>query len=133
MKIVATPIPAASPVTLGEDAAGDYIIEPPQPVERREVQSEGLAFADTKFVTGRGNREYSFSWVVARQHADQEAAEGFTWGHAATVPMNCSLAITDAPGAPNFSSAVIVEVAIVELKGQSTKTRYTVQGAVPAT
>ncbi|MGO8678054.1 MAG: hypothetical protein ACLQVX_19600 [Limisphaerales bacterium] len=135
MQIVATPIPSATPVTLGDDGAGDFIIDPPPiPAEARQVQTEQLALAARVFANGLGNRETSFSWTVARVHASQAAADGFVWGHAATVPMNCSLGINDPDGAAiaSFSSAVIVEVACVEQTGVSTKFRYTVQGAVPA-
>ncbi len=131
MKIVATPLPAGNPITLGDDRAGDFVIDPPPlPVERREIQIESLAFAERQFATGRGNRATSFSWVVARRHADQQTADGFVWGHAAAVPLNCAIQIQDAGGTWNFTSAVIVEVAVLEQTGVSTKVRYSVRGAV---
>jgi hypothetical protein len=133
MQIIATPIPTATAVTLGDDSVGDFIIDPPPlPAERRQAQVEQLAMAARVFANGLGNRATSFCWTVARVHADQPTADGFVWGHAAAVPMNCSLAVNDAGGTWNFSSAVIVEVACVEQAGISTKFRYTVQGAVPA-
>ncbi|MGA2864688.1 MAG: hypothetical protein ABSF95_09390 [Verrucomicrobiota bacterium] len=132
MKIVATPLPSGSAITLGDDSVGDFIVDPPPlPVERRQLQQEALAFAEREFATGRGNRRTGFSWTVARVHADQATATGFVWGHAAGVPMNCSLEVQEAEGAWSFSSAVIVEVAVIEQSGVSTKVRYTVQGAVP--
>ncbi len=135
MKIVATPIPGATAVTLGDDDSGDYIIDPPPtPVEKRQVQVEQLALAPRVFANGLGNRETSFSWTVARIHADLPAAVAFVWDHAASVPLNCSLAIDDPDTTlvASFSSAVIVEVACLEQTGISTKFRYSVQGAVPA-
>ena len=132
MKIIATPIPAAASITLGDDSAGDYILDPPPlPVERRQFQQEALAFGTRQFAAGRGNAQTSFSWTVARLHADQPSADGFAWGHAAAVPVNCSLVVIDAGGTWSFSSAVITEVAIVDQSGISTRTRYVVQGAVP--
>jgi hypothetical protein len=135
MQIIATPIPTATAVTLGDDAAGAYIIDPPPvPVEKRQIQIEQLVLEPRAFANGLGNAQTSFSWTVARIHADQPTADAFVWGHAATVPMNCSLAINDPDGTAigNFSTAVIVEVACVEQTGISTKFRYSVQGAVPA-
>lgn len=134
MQIIATPIPSATAVTLGDDDSGDYIIDPPPiPVEKRQVQIEQLVLEPRIFANGLGNAETSFSWTVARIHADLPAAVAFVWGHAATVPMNCSVAIEDPDGTAiaSFSSAVIVEVACIEQTGISTKFRYTVQGAVP--
>jgi len=132
MKIVATPLPSGAAVTLGDDSAGDFIVDPPPlPVERRQLQQEALAFADREFATGRGNRSTGFSWTVSRVHADQGTATGFVWGHAAGVPMNCSLEVQEGGETWSFSSAVIVEVAVLEQTGVSTKVRYTVQGAVP--
>jgi hypothetical protein len=133
MKIIATPIPAAAPVTLGDDSVGDYITDPPPlPIERRDLQQEALAFGSRKFATGRGNAETSFSWTVARVHADQPSADGFVWGHALSVPVNCTLSVMDATTTWTFASAVIVEVACVEQTGISTRFRYTAQGAVPS-
>ena len=135
MQIIATPSPSAAAVTLGDDSAGDFIIDPPPlPAEKRQVQLEPLALAARVFANGLGNRATSFSWTVARVHANQPTADGFVWGHAATVPMNCSLAVNDPDGTTiaSFSSAVIVEVTCLEQHGISTKFRYTVQGAVPA-
>ncbi|HXP63248.1 MAG TPA: hypothetical protein VN829_22290 [Dongiaceae bacterium] len=135
MQIVATPIPTATAVTLGDDAAGAYIIDPPPiPVEKRQVQIEQLVLEARVFAIGLGNRQTSFSWTVARIHADQPTADAFVWGHAAGVPLNCSLAVNDPDGTAvaTFSSAVIVEVACIEQTGLSTKFRYRVQGAVPA-
>ena len=120
-------------MTLGDDSSGDFIVDPPPlPVEKRQLQEELLALADRTFATSRGNRSTAFSWTVARWHADQPTADAFLWTHAASVPENCSLQITDAGGAWNFSSAVIIEVAALEQTGVSTRFRYTVQGAVPA-
>ena len=43
VQIIATPIPSATAVTLGDDDSGDYIIDPPPiPVEKRQVQIEQL-------------------------------------------------------------------------------------------
>jgi len=43
VQIIATPIPTATAVTLGDDAAGAYIIDPPPiPVEKRQIQIEQL-------------------------------------------------------------------------------------------
>ncbi len=133
MKIVATPIPSGTAVTLGDNSVGDFIIDPPPlPVERRQVQEEPLVMADRAWATGRGNRHTSWSWTVARLHADQPTADAFVWTHGPSVPINCSLQITDPGGTWNFSSAVIEEVAIIEQTGVSTKTRYTVRGATPS-
>jgi hypothetical protein len=135
VQIIATPIPTATPVTLGDDGAGAYIVDPPPiPVEKRQIQIEQLVLEPRVFANGLGNAQTSFSWTVARIHANQATADTFVWGHAATVPMNCSLAINDPDGTAiaSFSSAVIVEVACIEQTGISTKFRYTVEGAVPA-
>jgi len=129
MKITATPIPSGAAITLGDDSAGDYIIDPaPMPVERRRAQVEELALAEQVFVAGRGNRETSFSWTVSRQHADLATVAEFVWGHAASVPVDCSLVVTQDAGSVTFATAVMVEVGIVEITGLNTKTRYRVIG-----
>ena len=130
MKIVATPLPSGTAITLGDDSVGDYIIDPPpMPVERREAQVEDLALADQAFAQGRGNRVTSFSWTVSRQHADLATVAQFVWSHAASVPLNAALTVTQDAGSATFAAAVITEVAIVEVSGLNTKTRYRVTGA----
>ena len=131
MQIIATPLPSGAAVTLGDDATGDYIVDPqPLPVERRAAQVESLAFAARKVAIGRGNRQTSFSWTVARLHASLAAADTFAWNHAAGVPVNCSLQITVGTTVLTYSSAVIDDVTITEQLGKSTKTRYTVKAAI---
>jgi hypothetical protein len=136
MQIIATDLAVVlAAITLGDDDAGAYIIDPPPiPVEKRQVQIEALVLEPRAFANGLGNAETSFCWTVARIHADQPTADAFVWGHAASVPMNCSIAINDPDGTAigSFSSAIISEVACLEQTGISTKFRYTVQGAVPA-
>jgi hypothetical protein len=129
MKITAAPTPNGTSVTLGDDSVGDYIVDPaPMPVEQRRAQVEELAMADEVFATGRGNRQTSFSWTVSREHADLASVAAFVWGHAASVPVDCSLAVSQDAGTVTFSTAVIVEVGIVEITGLNTKTRYRVTG-----
>ncbi len=123
-------------MTLGDDGTGDFIVDPPPiPVERRQAQIERLVLEARVFANGVGNAQVSFSWTVARQHGTQGAADAFVWTHAGEVPLNCAVAVNDPDGAAiqSFTSAVIVEVACVEQTGCSSKFRYTVQGAVPAT
>jgi hypothetical protein len=123
------------PITLGDDATGDFIIDPPPvPTERRQVQIEQLCLAPRVFANGVGNRQTDFTWTVARQHSSQAVADAFTFTHAASVPLNASIVINDPDGTAvaSFSSAVISEVACVERTGISTKFRYAVEGAVPA-
>ena len=131
MKIVATPLPSGTALTLGDDSVGEYIVDPPPlPVERRRAQVEELALADRVFAIGRGNRATSFSWTVSRQHADLASVVAFVWGHAAAVPVDAAIAVTQDNGTVTFTSAVIAEVGIVEVSGLTTRTRYRVTGAV---
>jgi len=130
MKIIVTPLPSGTPLTLGDDSVGDYIIDPPPlPVERRRAQVEELALAERVFAAGRGNRATSFSWTVSRQHADLASVAQFIWSHAASVPVDAAIAVTQDSGTVSFASAVIAEVSLVEVTGLNTKTRYQVTGA----
>jgi hypothetical protein len=135
MQIIATDLAEVlAPITLGDDAAAAFIIDPPPiPTEKRQVQTEQLVLAPAVFANGLGNRQCSFSWTVARVHASQAAADTFVWTHAASVPLNASLAINDPDGSniQTFSSAVISEVACAEQSGISTKFRYRVEAATP--
>jgi hypothetical protein len=131
VKITVTPLPSGAAIVLGDVESGEIIVDPPLlPVERRAVQSEGLAFAATAWGKGRGNRSRSFSWTVLKEHADAGAAEGFTHTHAAEVPIDCSILITDGESSWSYSSAQIEEVACVGLSGRSTKYRYSVVNAI---
>ena len=131
MQIIVTPFDGSDPLTLGDDSVGDYIVDPPPlPVERRQAQVEELALADAVFVKSRGNRVATFSWTVSRQHASPAAVAQFVWGHAATVPEDVSVQINQDSASVTFSPAVITEVAIVEVAGLNTQTRYRVTGAV---
>ena len=68
MKIVATPLPSGSPITLGDDSAFNYIVDPiPMPQQRREVQVEGLMMGAAVYLAspGSGNVQTSFNWTVS--------------------------------------------------------------------
>jgi hypothetical protein len=136
MQIILTDLSGVlSPITLGDDAAGAFIIDPPPiPAEKRQVQTEQLALSPRIFANGVGNRATSFSWTVARVHATQGAADTFVWTHAASIPLNASIVLNDPDGAEvaSFTSAVVSEVTCTEQSGISTKFRYAVEGAVPS-
>lgn len=132
MKITCTPIPAAAAIILGDDAAGDFILEVPLPQEARSAQVEPLFRSDNPFAEPRGNKLCSFSWSVSRQHASADAAAAFVLTHRASVPKKCSIAILQGATTTTFVSALIVAVEAVSLVGRSTVMRYSVTGAKEA-
>ncbi len=130
MQIALTDLDGALDITLGDDAAGDVIVDPPlMPKEARAAQIRPLAFAPRVFAKGRGNRSTSFNWTVARSHEDEATAAAFSREHAADVPINASMQID---GVDAYSRLVIVDVECIELYGTATTFRYSADGATPA-
>jgi hypothetical protein len=133
MKIVATPLPSGSPITLGDDSAYNYIVDPvPMPSQRREVQVEGLMMGSAAYVAspGLGNVQTSFTWTVSWQFANLSTACSFVWSHPAAVPINCSIVVTDDSGAnTTFSAAVISAVEVVGQSGLNVTVKYSAIGA----
>lgn len=128
MKITATV--GSTVTTLGDDSAGNRIVELPMPAQRRQAQVEPLALAAAVFSAGRGNAETSFSWSVLWVLADLATACAFVWTHAATVPVTSALTILDdSGGTTTYSTAQITEVTITEINGVNVRVRYSVQGA----
>jgi hypothetical protein len=119
-----------SDIDLGDDDAGDIIIDPiPLPVEQRKVQITPLFRGEHPFVAGRGNRTLAFSWVVSRVHADLATAVAFVWAHAAAVPINVELDVIEGSSTVSYTG-VMTEVAAIEQVGVSTLFRYQMQGLV---
>ena len=79
---------------------------------------------------GRGNRLTSFSWRVARNHADEATAEAFAHQHENNVPVNCSIQMSNQGIVTQYVSAVITKVECVERYGCATTFLYQVEGAV---
>jgi hypothetical protein len=133
MKIIITDLTGVvAALTLGDDSAGNYIVDPPPvPIESRVVQNEPLAFGSRQFSYGRGNALTRFSWSVEWLFATNSAAAQFAWAHSSSVAWNVSIAIEGPPVWATFSSACMSEVAIVEQCGCAVKARYTADGAVP--
>ena len=131
MTITATDLDGVlTAVTLGDHAAGDWIVDPPMvPSEKRKVQVTPLFRGNAPFVIGRGNRTVAFAWVVSRDHGAVATAVAFAWEHAAAVPINVSLALVEGAETVEYHG-VISEVTCVELYGQATTFRYAVDGAV---
>jgi hypothetical protein len=120
-------------VVLGDDDAGDAIVDPPLlPSVQRPVQTVELAFSDQQFAVGRGNRLRSFNWTVARDHGDAASATAFLHNHEGGVPINCQLNILTESGAWLYVSAVITGVPFKEHYGRATTCQYMVVGAVLA-
>jgi len=133
MKIVATPLPSGTAVTLGDDSAPNYIVDPPpMPVTKGQMQVEDLFRGSQPFVAGRGNVSASFNWTVHWLFATAALATAFVWSHGASVPQWCSLTLTpDTGSAVTYSSALIQAVEVIEISGCSVKVRYSVIGATP--
>lgn len=133
MKITVTDTDSVlTAIVLGDDSTGsDYITEPPLPSESRQVQTEPLPWFSYPFVVGRGNRDVSFSWTVARQHSTKGAASDFCKTHAPLVPVNCSLSILEGSTTTTYSRAIMGRVECVEINGVSTRFRYSVTGVKP--
>ena len=132
MKIVATDVEGIlPPIVLGDDeGAEDWIYDPPPlPIEDRAVQITRLFRGANPFTWGRANRQTSFSWQVARQHASIDAAGAFYRWHASGVPINVSLAVQDGANMDTYIGS-IPQVAAVERVGRSTAFKYTIVGAV---
>ncbi|MEN6533032.1 MAG: hypothetical protein ABFD89_05175 [Bryobacteraceae bacterium] len=120
----------ATGVVLGDDAAGDVIVDPPLLVKvRRSTEERELAFSENEFAIGRGNRVRGFGWMVSREHETAAAAIDFHHGHEADVPMNCKIQIEDLGVRVEYSRAVVSAVEFVEHYGRATTVRYTVTGA----
>ena len=132
MKIIATPLPSGSPVTLGDDSVFNWVTDLPMPSAKGQPQVEELFRSATPFVAWRANVSAGFSWSVTWQLSTLAAAAAFIWAHAATVPRYCSLAIyDDAGGTTTFSSALIAAVDVISVSGLSVQVRYNVTGATP--
>jgi hypothetical protein len=118
-------------VVLGDDEeAGDFIIDPPPlPSEHRKAQITPLFRGTNPFTWGRGNRSISFRWTVSRNHASADAAGTFLRGHAATVPINVTLVVTDGIGTDTYMG-VMTEVTAVGRLGRETVFAYAIDGAV---
>lgn len=133
MKIDVTDLESVlSAITLGDDSAGDYIIDPaPLPKEVRSAQVSPISLAGRVFAKGRGNRRVSWSWTVEREHTTATAASQFVFAHPALVPINAGVTVTLPSATVTFTSAVITSVECVKNAGRTTQFRYTIDGATP--
>ena len=132
MKIVAKDAEEMLPdVVLGDDeGAGDFIIDPPPlPSEKRKVQITELFRAANPFAWGRGNRATSFRWTVSRNHASDDIAGAFARRHAAQVPINVVLTVSEGAFTDVYTG-VIPEVTVGERLGRETVFGYAIEGAV---
>jgi hypothetical protein len=119
-------------ITLGDDSAGAYIIDPlPLPKEQRGTQITPVSFGARVFAKGRGNRRVGFTWTVDREHSTASVAGAFAFEHPALVPINAGVVVTFASGSVTYAAAVISSVECVKNAGRTTQFRYTIEGATP--
>ncbi|MDB6108328.1 MAG: hypothetical protein JWR69_78 [Pedosphaera sp.] len=137
MKIVCQPVDAAgadtgSPITLGDDSVGDYIVGPPFRAESRLVDQAPLYGAATPYTNDQGNRRNSYSWTVEREHATKAAATAFNLGHANSLPGNCRLTITEGAADWRHAGCTFTAVECVLQTGIATTFRYSITGGTLA-
>ena len=114
--------------TIGDDLAGDIITPAITRQHNREVQVDTLAGAGAPFVYPRGNVRNTVSFVIDRQHANNEAAVIHILTYPDSLPNQAALRISQDYEAFQMADACLVSAEIVALIGRSTQIRYTFTG-----
>ena len=136
MKIVAWPVDTVtqattgSPITLGDDSAGCYVVGGQPRVIPAKPQIEDLAFSATIFRAARGNAETRVEWEVSREHASIAVAFAFEWDHGAAVPGYCHLQFIEGTTKRYLAFAVLTSADESEPRNKSTKFRYVAVGGL---
>jgi len=91
-------------------------------------QVEPMFRAASKFVAARGNRSWSVTFVVNRQHASIAAAFSFPQSHAASIPNGVDLKFEESGNTLYLANAVLTGFDPGEPGGVSTTIKYTFVG-----
>lgn len=113
-------------VTLGDDAAGDFITDHGG-AHGRVIQQDPLFGGSAPFTRGRGNHSNQRSFTVNKLHANLAAAVEWFNQHPDELADNGSLVITQTT-ANTMADATLESVDRVELTGVSTVLRYNFTG-----
>jgi hypothetical protein len=113
--------------TLGDDTAGDYILDDGGG-HARVVQQEPLAGGTVPFTAARGNHSNQRGFTVSKEHADAKTAKAWFNRHPDTLADAGELRITEGDDADTMPDAVLVSVDRVQLTGRSTVLRYQFTG-----
>ena len=118
-----------NPVSVGDNAAGDFICEPNPPVFVRNVRQEKLPLAVTPTYIDDKNEVCELVWTVERIHKDADTAFQFSRLHDASIE---SLGYLQ-DGGDNFTNLFLVGASISTRctmfnDGLSTKFEYKVRG-----
>lgn len=113
--------------TLGDDAAGDFILDDGGQ-HQRVVQQEPLAGGTAPFTAARGNHSNQRSFTVSKEHADLATAKAWFNRHPDELADSGELRITEGTDVDRMPDAVLVSVDRVQLTGRSTVLRYQFTG-----
>lgn len=125
--MIVYPEEGGSPVTLCDDAAGDYG-SLDLPSQTRIGTAVPLYGANYQKLFNGGNRLNSFAMQVDRQHADLATAAAFKFTHADDVPVSGVVEIKQNNVTRWLAEALIIEVRCVKHDGKSTVFAYTILG-----
>lgn len=109
-------------VTLGDDAAGDYILDSGGS-HQRIVQQTPLAGGSAPFFAPRGNATNQRSFTISKEHATIDAAALWWNEHPDTLADTDTLTITEGASVSTMT-ALLVAVQRGELTGKSTTLSY---------
>ncbi len=113
--------------TLGDDAAGDFIIDDGG-THQRVVQQTPLLGGSEPFIAARGNNSNTRGFTISKEHATLAEAKAWFNRHPDTLPGSGGLWITEGTDIDLMTNAVLVSVERVSLTGKSTTLRYTFTG-----
>lgn len=127
-KISISPAGDASWAVLADEAAGEYIAGGP-PHMRGLAQVEPLYGSQSPFVADQGNRTWTWTFVVMREHADAEAAAAFLASHPADISGLLDVQMIQGSTTTVMTDAVLTAYEPDEPTGRSTNIRYQFTGA----
>lgn len=113
--------------TLGDDAAGDFILDDGGD-HQRLAQVTPLAGGATVSTIARENRSNTRTFTVSKEHADLAAAATWFNQHPDSLAADDELKITEGSSVSKMADAVLTAVQRVQLTGKSTVIRYQFTG-----